>query len=123
MVCSECLKNATADTTKAEVDFKRRVIDFISENISDEITLLKAAQTLGYEYHYFSALFHSCFRMNFKEFVNIFRYAYATEMLSDKTKNISYIAVECGFQSIRSFNRVFKKLSGKTPGEYRKSIK
>lgn len=122
MVCSECLKNASIEASNPEFDFKQQVIDFIYTYIFEDITLKKIAQALGYEYHYFSSLFHESFHMNFREFVNIFRYEYAREMLLDKTKDISYIAGECGFQSIRSFNRIFKKLNGKTPSEYRKSI-
>lgn len=122
MVCSECLQNAMIETSNPDPDFKQRVIECIYSNLSNEITLKKVSQTLGYEYHYFSSLFHDCFKMNFKEFINIFRYEYACEMLLDKTKNISYIAGECGFLSIRNFNRVFKKLSAQTPSEYRESI-
>lgn len=122
MVCSECVKNALVEASNPEFDFKQQVIDFIYANLFDDITLKKVSQALGYEYHYFSSLFHESFSMNFKEFINIFRYEYACEMLLDKTKDISYIACECGFQSIRSFNRIFKKLSGKTPSEYRKSV-
>lgn len=122
LICSECLKKATIDTINLEQDFKQKVIEFIYANLSNEITLQTIAQTMGFEYHYFSSLFHACFHMNFKEFVNIFRYEYASEMLLDKTKDISYIAGECGFQSIRNFNRVFKKLSGKTPSEFRNSL-
>lgn len=122
MVCDECLKKATVIDTKSAIDFKGRVIEYVSENLASELTLLSAAQALGYEYHYFSALFHRSFGLNFKEFVNIFRYEYASEMLLEKSKDISYIAGECGFQSIRNFNRVFKKLSGKTPSDYRKLL-
>lgn len=123
MVCSECLRKAFVTDTKTATDFKGRIIEFITENLSGEITLANTAQALGYEYHYFSALFHRCFEMNFREFINIFRIEYASELLMDKTKDIAYVACECGFQSIRNFNRVFKKLSGKTPSEYRaKSI-
>lgn len=122
MICRECLQNATPEDKNSKYDFKHKIIEFIYGKFSEEITLRDAAQILGYEYHYFSSLFHECFSINFREFVNIFRYEYAREMLQDKTKDISYIAGECGFQSIRNFNRIFKKLNGKSPSEYRKTI-
>ncbi len=122
MVCSECLKHACAIDMKSTDEFRNRVIEFISENISEDITLSKAAAELGYEYHYFSALFHRCFKMHFKEFINMFRFEYACEMLLHTEKDIAFLAVECGFQSIRNFNRIFKKLSGHTPTEYRKLL-
>ena len=121
MVCSECLKKASI-INESTIDFKGKVIEYISDNLSDEISMSGAANSLGYEYHYFSSLFHKCFEMNFKEIVNLFRFEHAAEILLDKSIDISYIAGECGFKSIRNFNRVFKNLSGKTPTEYRNTI-
>lgn len=123
IMCNECIENASVVNSGADTDFKGKVIAFISKNLSDEISLAKASRSLGYEYHYFSNLFHQYFEMNFKEFVNIFRIEYANEWLRDTTKDIAYVAAECGFQSIRNFNRVFKKFNGKTPSEYRKGLK
>lgn len=122
IMCNECLKNASTAIKTANSDFKGAVIDFVADNMFDDLTLAKAAAALGYEYHYFSTLFNRCFGMSFKDFVNILKFEYADELLSDTDKTIAQIAGECGFQSIRNFNRVFKKLSGKTPGEYRKEI-
>ena len=122
MVCDECLKKAHAIDVKGILTIKEKIITYISENISNELTLEKAAESLGYEYHYFSSLFHNCFEINFKEFINIFRIEQATELLQNCSLDITYIAGECGYQSIRNFNRVFRKLTGKTPTEYRKSI-
>ncbi len=122
LVCSECLKHAVAFDMKSSDEFRNRVIAFISENLSDEITLGSTAAALGYEYHYFSALFHRCFNMHFKEFINMFRFEFACEMLLHTKADIAFLAVECGFQSIRNFNRIFKKFSGHTPTEYRKQL-
>lgn len=60
--------------------------------------------------------------MNFKEFINMCRFEAACEIISDPTKNLTEIAFQSGFGSVRSFNRIFKKMSGKSPGEYRLTI-
>lgn len=122
MLCNECLKNAKPLDSDTPPDFKGRCISYISENLSNEISLFTISAEFGYEYHYFSALFHKCFEMNLKAFINLFRINLACELLLDKTQSISCIAGECGFSSIRNFNRVFKKLNGKTPNEYRCSM-
>lgn len=122
LICGECLKNAYPQKINLSSDFKGRVIEYISANLNDEISLVSAAKALDYEYHYFSSLFHKCFGVNFKQFINLFRFELACDLLNENEKDISEIAGICGFQSIRNFNRVFKSLSGYTPSEYKKQI-
>ncbi len=118
MVCNECKKNALAYESKHENEFIKKVVDYISENLSTDISLKEIANKLNYEYHYFSALFHRCFNMNFKSFVNMFRFENACKLISETDMDFTQICNECGFGSIRNFNRVFKN-NGYTPSEYR----
>jgi len=120
IVCNECIKNAESGKEKSDDKFIYRVVEYISEHIEDEITMHEISNFLNYEYHYFSSVFNQCFGMNFKSFVNMFRFEKACRYLSDKTESITDVCNKCGFGSIRNFNRVFKQLSGYTPGEYRK---
>ncbi len=119
MVCNECVKNALPQTTKQNDSFIFEVVDFISKNISRDITLKDIADVMNYEPHYFSTLFHQHFCMNFKSFINLFRFEKACALLTDKDNSATYVADACGFGSIRNFNRVFKNLSGYTPREYK----
>ena len=121
-MCSECLKNAKIISRKSESEFAERVIKYISENLIYDITLKRTADALGYEYHYFSSLFHSCFEINFKRFINLLRFEYACTIITDKSKSITNISDECGFDTVRNFNRVFKEIGGCTPSEYRKNL-
>ena len=43
----------------------------------------------------------------------------AEEYLKESEAPIKEIAVQCGFNSVQSFNRVFKQVTGQAPGEYR----
>ena len=122
MVCNECVKNADAYKTGKGDDFITSVTQYISENLAEDIKLIDIAEALGYEYHYFSSLFHKAFSMNFKSFINIFRFDSACKMLSNKKTDISAVCEACGFGSSRNFNRVFKQLSGITPSEYKKIV-
>lgn len=123
MVCNECIKNATAYDGGMDGEFMYEIINYISQHISDNITQEDISGFLGYERHYFSSLFHKCFAMNFRKFVNIFRFEKACRLLADKNLDITNICTSCGFGSIRNFNRIFKDMSGMTPGDYRKSLK
>ena|GEM_PF-420780 len=66
---------------------------------------------------YFSKVFHSMFGMTFTQYVNTVRIAAAIEKIKEGKASITEIALSCGFNTIRNFNRVFKKLTGFTPSE------
>lgn len=119
LICDQCLKHANAKERSEQSALRNQILHYVDEHYTEQITLQMAAEALGYEYHYFSHLFHACFEMNFRAFINIYRFDLACEMLSETEKEISDIAMESGFQSLRNFNRIFKALSGSTPQEYR----
>ena len=118
-VCDACVKYAVPCDTEQNNRFIFEVISYISENIGRELSLKDVAEEMNYEYHYFSALFHRYFGMNFKNFINLFRFEQACEQLTREGSSITAVAESCGFGSIRNFNRVFKKLSGCTPKEFK----
>lgn len=119
MACSECINNSVSHNITQEDKLIRKIVEYVSENFQDNITLNEIAKALNYEYHYFSSLFNKNFNMNFKTFLNILRFDEACSLLSDKNNDISYISDACGFGSIRNFNRIFKQLSGLSPSQYR----
>lgn len=119
MVCNECVKSKGVQSLGKDNDFIYNVVNYVSENLKEDITLKETAGALNYEYHYFSSLFHKCFNMNFRNFINIFRFEQACRLLLGGRDSITEICNKCGFGSVRNFNRVFRQLSGITPGEYR----
>jgi AraC-like DNA-binding protein len=61
--------------------------------------------------------------LSFYEYVNCYRVSEAKALLSDasrKDHKIASIAYDAGFNSLSSFNDVFKKMTGQTPSQYRK---
>ncbi len=123
LVCSQCVQRADLDAEHIKSSFVEEVVSYVSEHLEHDITLKGLARELGYEYHYFSALFHRNFAMHFKNFIHLFRHEKACRMLQEEKEDITRIAGLCGFGSVRNFNRVFKALSGMTPLEYRREIK
>ena len=122
MVCDQCIRYAQRDTTKQSNSFVEAVVSYVSEHLSEEISLEEMAKKLGYEYHYFSALFHENFAMHFKSFIHLFRFEKACRLIDEGKNDMTRIADLCGFGSVRNFNRVFKNLSGMTPGAYQKRM-
>lgn len=120
-VCAKALENGDSFGNDFFIDssFVLAVNKYISDNLDTTFTRKQIADSLNYEEHYFSYLFKKHFNMNLKKYINILRIYKAQRLLSTTTMNISFIATECGFSSIRNFNIAFKSISGKTPNEYR----
>lgn len=99
----------------------QRVISYVSQNFTSDISLKKIADTFGYNQKYLSTVLHSLTGIHFSDFTAMYRVEYAKELL---TKSIGLSVTEisdiCGFAAINTFNRQFKKLTSMTPTQYRK---
>lgn len=90
--------------------------------LNPDLTLDMLADTLGIAAKDLSMIINRHFNLNFYEFVNGYRIEEAKKRLLDpanKSKTITDIYLEVGFNSKSVFNTFFKKLVGKTPSEYR----
>ena len=83
----------------------------------NEVTLLDISQHLNISPCYFSKLFKSIFGINYRMFLNKMRIDKAESIIKNEDKKIIEVALECGFESIRTFNRVFKSIKGFAPSE------
>ena len=77
------------------------------------------ADDLGVSKYVLSRLFAKTFHCNFVSYVNGVRLNYAISMLDNTSETITNICYDCGFESQRTFNRVFKERYRITPREYR----
>ena len=93
--------------------------NFIHAHAGDELSLGKVAQAANTSPNYFSEKFKQATGMTFVRYVARTRFEKAAELLGEANLRVSEIAFATGFQSLSQFNRVFKKLSGKSPTEYR----
>ena len=81
------------------------------------MTFDEAAEFMCFSKPYFSKYFRKMSGMTFSEYLNIVRVSAAVKMLSRGNMAIGEAALAAGFGTIRSFNRVFKQLTGCTPRE------
>jgi len=95
-----------------------KIVQYVAENYTENISLRSAAKELGYEEHYLSRCFHNTVPMHFSKYVNLYRVDAATALLQHTDLSVSEIALQSGFQSIRSFNRVFLEVTGKNPRSF-----
>jgi AraC-like DNA-binding protein/mannose-6-phosphate isomerase-like protein (cupin superfamily) len=95
---------------------------FVDRNYDKSCTLRDAAESLKYDYTYLSKLFRQRTGMGFNSYVNRFRIGRATYLLFSGDRSIGEVALEVGYNAIRTFNWEFKKIMGTTPEQYRSKI-
>ena len=124
MLCSEYMKQIPiVSGSGSGGELLHRIMSYISEHYREDITLTGIAAELGYEPHYLSRFFHRTVNLNLKKLINQYRVSYATQLISETDMEITSIATECGFQSVRNFNRVFLAETGVAPSEFLKERK
>lgn len=101
-------------------DIAYRLIKYLSEHFSEPVTLETMSKELGVSKSHLSHTFSQRLGTNFRTYVNALRVDQACEMLKGTEDGITRIAYECGFESQRTFNRVFVEQYGISPSEYRK---
>lgn len=100
-------------------DIIYNAVEYVAKNFRDEITLEKMAYDLCVSKYVLSRMFAKTFHCNFNKYVNGIRLSYAQAILQDSKESITNIALDCGFESQRTFNRVFKERFKMTPREFR----
>ena len=93
--------------------------NFIHEHSDEELSLTQVAKAVNISPNHLSEKFKQVTGINFVEYIARIRFEKARGLLHDRNLRVSEIAFAVGFQSLSQFNRVFKKLSGKSPTEYR----
>ena len=119
-VCDVFLQSVSLEVRQEKASFLvGQLLDWISVHYTENISLKQAAELFGYEYHYLSRLLNRNFAISFTDLLAGYRVEHALELLQNTALPVTQVAERSGFQSIRSFNLTFKKLTGKTPNDYR----
>lgn len=87
----------------------------------NELSLAKLAEASGLNVHLASKAINECSGGNFYDWVNLYRVEQAKSLLLESDTQISRICYDVGFNSKSTFYSAFKKVTGLTPGNYRKS--
>ncbi|PIR39118.1 MAG: hypothetical protein COV35_04450 [Alphaproteobacteria bacterium CG11_big_fil_rev_8_21_14_0_20_39_49] len=83
----------------------------------------KLSETLNISEHMLSRIINIKFKKSFSDLANDYRVKEAKDLLSNSESPVTDISYDVGFNSIASFNRVFKSLTGKSPTQYREDMK
>ena len=101
------------------IEFMVDVLHYIDEHYAEEITLDSLSSTFGYNKYYFSRLFNHYIGETLNNYINIIRLQHFMQFAKDKENlSISKLAFQCGFDSLTTFYRYFKKIYNDTPKNY-----
>lgn|GEM_PF-49736 len=107
-------KNSDADLARLQ-----RIIEYISQNLQQRLTLKEIAQSEHLSYYYLSHFIQDKLGISFQKYLTQVRLDKAIELMLFSDKSMSVIAEEVGFASATAFNKNFKKELGISPNEYR----
>jgi AraC-like DNA-binding protein len=119
-ICAEFDDNAEYITKKSDREnLLYRIFEFVEKNYKKDCSLERLSDDTGFSYHYLSRYFKSRVSITFNSYVNLYRISKACYILNNTDYTVIQCALECGYTSLRSFNRNFRLRTKLTPIEYR----
>lgn len=104
-----------------ECKYKRLIINWIEDHLTETPSLLEMADQIGYSPYYCSNRFHDIVGMTIKSYISGRRLAKATLEIRDTNVRILDIAIKYGYSSQEALTRAFVNAYGCTPAAYRKN--
>lgn len=101
----------------------KEAVGYIMEHYSEELSLSEVAETLGISSGYLSTTFNQNLQCGFVDYLNQVRIDRACCYLEQNYLKNYEIAYKVGFRDEKYFAKVFKKIMGISPKEYRRSVK
>ena len=100
-------------------DLVETVIKYMRLNFRKDVSIEDCSKEIGYSVSHISHNLPKHLHCTFLQLRNILRISYARELLRFSRISIHMVGFECGFNSEKTFERVFKQLTGLTPKQFR----
>ena len=97
-------------------------MEYIEENISNEVQMETLADIAALSMFYYQRLFARLVKKPVREYIKLRRLALAYKSLENKANHITDIAIQYGFGSRETFSRAFKATYGFSPSECRDKL-
>lgn len=111
------------DSDEGYADKLSYVLKYIDQNYMYDLSLDELADKAGYSKYHFSRMFKKYCRSSFVSYLNRRRIKAAELLLVNENISVTDAAMQVGFSSLTTFNRVFRESKGCTPTEFRKLYK
>ncbi len=115
---TDCVFNLT---NVKHVDVIYRAVDYVKRNYMKKITLEEVASYVYLSPSYFSKIFKEEMGRNFNSYLNHIRIEMSKRLLLDDSVVLVDVSNIVGYEDQSYFSKVFKKLTGVSPGKYRES--
>lgn len=112
-------KGENREKQKERLEKLDTVMQYVEKNYDKRITLDEISNVAGFSKFYFTRFFKENTGMTFIDYLNNFRIAKSEWLLLNEENSITDVAFKSGFNSVKTFNRVFKKLKENSPKEYK----
>jgi AraC-like DNA-binding protein/ligand-binding sensor protein len=120
---SASANHMTLQDAEAEPPMIRRAKAYIAGHYGDPVSLDEMARTMHVSTFYFCKMFKRATGLTFTDYLGRVRVEKAKNLLLNPHLRVSEIAYTVGFQSLTHFNRVFRKLTGESPTDFREKLK
>lgn len=108
---------------KQQDEVIQRVCDYIHKNYRNDISLSEVASVANLSLSGFSYFFKRWTHKSFTDYLMSYRISKASLMLIETDLLISEVSFKVGFSSLSYFNRIFNRIKGINPSEYRQMMK
>ncbi|MCJ8012099.1 AraC family transcriptional regulator [Paenibacillus sp. KQZ6P-2] len=99
----------------------RKSIEYIESSYSQKVTVLDIARSVGLDRTYLSGLFKDKFGVSLQNFLLEYRMNRATELLGNSELSVSDVSRSVGYNDPFLFSKMFKKVVGSSPKQYRET--
>lgn len=113
-------ENGSTGTTEEKNSIVELAKEYVEEHYYENIMLADVAQKVGISPGYLSTLFQKQLSKGFVDYLNEIRIEHACTYLRQNSLKTYEIAYKVGFKDEKYFSKVFKKITGQSPSEYRK---
>ena len=108
-----------SSSTPRDLRSLRRAREYVHAHFSENLTLARVARAAGVHPVYLGQIFRQEFGETLGEYLNHIRVRAAAAMLANSDLPLSAVAVDLGFYDQSHFTRIFRQLTGATPGAFR----
>lgn len=103
----------------ADPPLVQKARDYIDKHKMEPMSLSAVAQASGASVFHFCKVFRKSTGLKFTDYVARVRLEDARTQLLNPNRRVSEVAYDVGFQSLTQFNRMFKRVFGQSPTEFR----
>ena len=110
------------ESQNAEPPLVQKAREYIAQHKTEPLSLSAVAKAAGASVFHFCKVFHKATGLKFTDYVARVRLEEARTQLLNPNRRISEVAYDVGFQSLTQFNRMFKRVFGQSPSEFRQHL-